>query len=129
MAYNIETQDFTGEDLTSGAPITDIIIVGNCFSQEKPDTQVFPEGSKNITFKRCNLSNVKLPPGSIVDGCQTTRFRAQSVEGEEIDQDWELDELDNPVRPLDHKAWTRDGKSIDPKQYTFVEKPPVEVPK
>jgi len=91
----LSSKDFTGRDLTLSNLITDITIYGTCFSQENPDSIVFPEGSSNITFINCNLDNCILPANSIILGRQPIRFKVQ-----EDGLDWEIDINNNPIRCL-----------------------------
>ena len=87
-------KDFTGRNLTTMV-ITPQIIERSCFSQERPDTEIFPSDMGGVTFINCNLDNVKVPEGNIVIDCSTRRFAPQS-DG----NDWEVDELNNPIQSL-----------------------------
>lgn len=71
------------------------IFVGYCFSQELPDTDVFPDGATGATFVNCNLDNCLIPGGSTVSGGSQRRFRAQ-----QDGLDWLLDDDDQPVSRL-----------------------------
>lgn len=91
-------KDFTGKTLLEAKDLEGIVIFGSCFSQETPDTKVFPESVKNLTFYNCNLSNVLIQPGWITIGCQETRYKVQ-IDG----KDWEIDANNMPVRKLNEE--------------------------
>ena len=74
------------------------MIYGSCFSQETPDTEVFPDTVKNITFYNCNLSNVLIQPGWVTIGCQETKFKAHA-DG----KDWIVDDNLMPMRKLNEE--------------------------
>ena len=89
-------QNYAGSThLVEVAPIIGVTITGSCFSQERPDTQVFAAGSRDNTFIDCNLDNVLLPPNStVIRGC-ARRFMVQA-DG----TDWIVDAQNNPVEPI-----------------------------
>lgn len=104
--------DFTGRNLSDipAAEFNGQTIVGSCFSQETPDSEVFPAGMKGVTFISCNLCNVVIPDGNVVgESCQTTRFVVQNDL-----RDWMLDDADEPVAVLNEQYWVQHGKSVDP---------------
>ena len=88
-------KNFTGQYLTQAADLGGQTIIGSCFSHEKPDTVVFPDDMAGVTFIRCNLDNVVIPPGNTLVECQIRRFLAQ-----DDGLDWEVDENNNPLNPL-----------------------------
>lgn len=75
--------------------MNDEIIVCSCFSQQKPDTVIFPEEMTGVTFINCNLDNVLIPPGNTVEGGLHRRYLTL-----EDGTDWIIDENNNPVEPL-----------------------------
>ncbi len=89
-------KDFTGKLLVS-ILAEDLAgqIVGSCFSQERPGTQVFPVSLPGTEFVGCNLDNVSIPAGCLVTDCSTRRFAVQP-DG----TDWEVDADGVPIRPL-----------------------------
>lgn len=104
-------RDFTGWIFTH-RPDVDFagkVIYASCFSQEKPDTVVFPPTLTGATFVRCNLSNVVIPAGNTVIDCNTMRYRVQNDR-----RDWQLGALDLPVKVLGEKYWLQQGTSVDP---------------
>ena len=136
-------RDYTGRSLRDCDPAEfgGTIIEGSCFSQETPNTQVFPPGTKDVEFHSCNLDGVALPPGSVLvtgrgGACCHRQFRAydmahasgakagQPVKNEQGNalpaDDWELDPEGAPARPLNHAAWTKNGRNIDPKAYRLT---------
>jgi len=98
-------QDYTGQTIRvppSGE------VIGSCFQQAEPDTEVFPPGTV-ATFIKCNLNNCRIPAGcKVVGGCNH-QHREQN-DGEE----WILDQDGKPVKPLHHEQFGRLGLSIDP---------------
>lgn len=88
-------KDFTGRDLTS---VTDLIsgavIQCSCFSQEIPDTIVFPTDMTGIIFISCNLDNCLIPAGNSVVNCSQRRYMA--IDG----VDMLVDANNNPLEPL-----------------------------
>ena len=77
------------------------------FSQEIPDSHIFPDDMTGATFINCNLDNVFIPEGNMVIGGRQNRFKAQN-DG----NDWEIDETDKPVRPVNHKAFIKLGLEV-----------------
>ena len=92
MEYSYK--DFTGRNLT-GHTIEPQVITGSCFSQEKPDTAVFPQNMTGVTFVNCNLDNCAIPEGNTVIGGSTRRFCVQ-----EDGFDWLVDGDNNPIERL-----------------------------
>ena len=99
---DVSCQDFTGVafvNINDGA-----YVYGACFSQETPDSKIFRASMRNVTFRNCNLMNVHIPQpnnNTLID-CQTDTFKAQN-DG----NDWIVDNLGAPVKPLGHKAFTK----------------------
>ena len=95
--------DFTGMVLLGYPPESFVgRIVGSCFAHETPNTEVFPPETV-CEFERCNLDNVKLPPGCVVLGdCSKRRCCAQA-DGE----DWLVDVAGKPLDHV-HAAFYRD---------------------
>lgn len=84
------------------------VIYASCFSQETPDSVVFPDDLR-ATFVRCNLSNVVIPAGVTVIDCNTMRYKCCADL-----RDWELGASDEPVKVLGEKYWLQQGCSVDP---------------
>jgi hypothetical protein len=116
-------KDYTGLSLKGydKSDFTNQTIKGTCFSQEKTDSDIFPDGTANVTFIRCNLDNVVLPSGSTIDG--ETINRRIKVQNDLMD--WEVDEQDNPIRPADPVSFDKVGLSKKPVDIpsTKLEKP------
>lgn len=102
-------KDFTGHNLQDRKNMSGLLIVNSCFSQEIPDTVVFPADMTGTTFEDCNLDNVFIPPGNTVKRGTTKRFKVQN-DGE----DWLVDSHDKPLEPLSKVIYQRLGLSIDP---------------
>ena len=97
MAQEYSHRDFTGWSFKN-RPEYDFnvkVIRGSCFSQEMPDSDIFPDGVSGREFYNCNLDNVKLPPDSIAVDCLQRRFMAQP-DG----FDWIVDENNQPIERL-----------------------------
>jgi hypothetical protein len=103
-------KDFTGRTLQDAKDLDNKIIFGSCFSQEIPDTKVFPDDMKNVTFIGGNLDNVFIPAGNIVIGSTQRRFKVQNDRS-----DWILDKDNKPIEPIDKEKYIELGLSIDSK--------------
>lgn len=103
MTYSFK--DFTGQNL-SEYNIKPQEIRGSCFSQEEPDSHIFPEGMTGVTFLHCNLMNVFIPDGNTVINCQTQRFKCQN-DG----HDWEIDDI-GPTNILNYKLFNKAGITV-----------------
>lgn len=93
MSYSFK--NFTGQNLQSCTDLDGQEIRGSCFSQEKPDTHIFPETMHGVVFLNCNLDNVFIPEGNMMVNCSARRFQAQ-----EDGLDWEIDEQNLPIKIL-----------------------------
>lgn len=101
-------KDYTGHSLKH-LNLTNCTVYASCFSQEKPDTQIFSDDTSNVTFIRCNLTNVTTPPNSTVIDCVQKRILVQNDL-----RDWEIDENDNPIAVVNAKYWESVGVSVNP---------------
>ena len=110
-------KDFTHQsfkDVTDLVPGT--VIVGTCFYQENhPDSHIFPETMTGVTFLRCNLDNVFIPPGNIVGAIQGVESTQKRIKVQNDNDDWILDNKLSPVEPMNKKQRIVEGRSIDPK--------------
>lgn len=107
-------QDFTNRSLLDVPPddLNGTVIVGSCFYQEaKPDEplprDIFPKGMTGVTFQRCNLDNVCIPPGNTFVDCTMKRIRWQN-DGD----DWILDAAGQPVEPVRAPILRKQGKPV-----------------
>lgn len=107
MTYS--SKDFTGQILKNKTDMNNQIIEGSCFSQETPDTHVFPEDMTGTTFIDCNLDNVFIPQGNTVQGGTQKRYKIQNDL-----RDWYLDENDNPIELVGLKYWQMNGYPTNP---------------
>lgn len=80
------------------------IIRGACFSQQEPDTKVFPDKMSGVTFINCNLDNVVIPEGNKLIDCSNRRYKVQNDLN-----DWEIDENGNPVRLVNWQYFEKLG--------------------
>ena len=117
-------KDFTNRSLVTERLIDFPIggeIVGSCFYQEARATSttlvqirkaIFPVGMTGITFRRCNLDNVLIPPGNTVEpDCSTRVIRVQNDL-----EDWIMtsDVTPTPTEPINRGEFEQLGISIDP---------------
>lgn len=102
-------KDFTGQILKDKTDMSNQIITGSCFSQETPNTHVFPDDMTGTTFIDCNLDNVYIPQGNTVQGGRRKRFSVQNDL-----RDWIIDENDNPIEPVSKKYWEMEGYPVTP---------------
>jgi hypothetical protein len=105
--------DCTGQSLkkVSTSELNNTTIKGTCFSQEEPDTDIFPAGMTGLTFEGCNLENVVIPSGNIAaKDCVTWRVKVQN-DG----MFWEIDKSNQPITPADEVTFDKFGISKDPK--------------
>ena len=97
-------RDFTG------VPFVDIpdnaYIYGSCFSQETPNTSIFRASMRNVTFRNCNLSNVRVPQpnNNVLIDCRVDQFQVQNDLN-----DWIVDDLGVPVEILNKAQFIKLG--------------------
>lgn len=114
-------KDFSGMRFNALKPeeFNDSIIVGSCFyrdvhedcKDEEIAVDIFPKGMAGVIFRRCNLDNVLVPAGNKVeDNCTNKRIKVQNDLCA-----WELDEDNQPARPIAEKMFAMLGLSTDPK--------------
>lgn len=85
------------------------VIYASIFLHEVPDQHIFPEDMKNVTFVNCNLDNVFVPDGALVIGGSRRRFKVQNDK-----EDWIVDNLNNPIEPVNVETFVTLGISTDP---------------
>jgi hypothetical protein len=103
-------KDFTGRSLRDAKDLKDMVIYGSCFSQETPDTKVFPDNMTGVTFLNSNLDNVFVPEGNTIIGGIHRKFKVQADLN-----DWILNDDSTPKEPIMKEEYQRLGISIDPK--------------
>lgn len=110
ITYNdkYSSKDFTGRNLLDVKDLEGKIIFGSCFSQETPDTKVFPD-VKNLTLINCNLDNVYLDKNWQVIGGTQRRFKVQNDL-----EDWIIDKDNKPTEPILKEQFQKLGISINP---------------
>lgn len=98
-------QDFSGKT-----------ICGSTFTQELPDSVVFPEKTEKLRLVYCHIENVVLPEGTVVVNpdcggvpCWTEPFKVQNDL-----EDWKIDERGDPVEPVRKEEFQKLGISTDP---------------
>lgn len=121
MSFNekYSFKDFMGHSFKDKKPkeFNDTELIGSCFYQEcvYDDPMVlkdiFPDGMKGVTFRRCNLDNVYIPAGNTVEpDCTHKKIKIQNDL-----EDWILDTTLKPVEPMSKNDFIRLGISIAPK--------------
>lgn len=114
-------KDFTGRTLIEATDLNDQTITGSCFSQETPDSEIFPVGMTGVTFINCNLDNVVIPDGNTLIDCSNRRFQVQNDLN-----DWEIDHNDEPVKLVN--SLVLDKMGIDQPDPASLPDDPVETP-
>lgn len=107
-------KDYTGRKLLN-ENLNGLTIYASCFSQEVPDTHIFPENMTGATFVRCNLDNVYIPAGNTVELCSQRKFKAQNDLC-----DWLLNPDLTPKEPIEKEAYLSLGISINPADIPIV---------
>jgi len=112
-------KDFTYKILLDTNPVewNNSEVVNSCFYNETPKTQVFPVGITGVTFVRCNLDNVTIPPGCTTEDCSTRLIKVQNDM-----EDWVLDVALKPIEPIGKTMFTKLGLSIDPMDIPVTKK-------
>ena len=113
MAFNElhSHADYTGRTFLASDPAewSGSTLIGTCFAQEQPGTQVFPAGTSDVMFIDCNLDNVLLPAESVAMGGCRRQFCVQADA-----EDWLVDDAGEPTAPLNPKRFAELGLSPDP---------------
>lgn len=120
VSLDYSNKDFTGHDLSDRTDMSGLLIENSCFSNETPDAHIFPENMTGTTFRYCNLDNIFIPDGNIVEECSTRRFKIQN-DGE----DWLICSEGTPLEPINAKQFINLGISTDPAD---IPDEPVDVP-
>lgn len=104
-------KDYTHKTFVDTKPEewNDSEVIGSCFHNEKPKSEIFPEGIKGVKFIRCNLDNIVIPKDCTVEG-GCNRLIQEQKDGEY----WLLDEYLAPIEPLNKGAYVKLGLSISP---------------
>lgn len=100
---SFSNQNFSeAEDIFSGKNI-----YGSVFYNEVPDSKIFPKGMKGVTFVNCNMDNLIIPEGNEV--IYTNGLSQKRFENQNDGNDWLIDENNEPVKPVNHKIFTKLG--------------------
>jgi len=112
-------KDFTNKILTDTDPKewNDSEVIGACFYNEKPLTEVFPEGVSGVKFVKCNLDNIVIPKDCTIEGGCRRLIQVQN-DGEE----WVLDEHLKPIEPLNKAVYVKLGLSVLPSALPIIKK-------
>lgn len=102
-------KDYADKTLLDAKDLEGMVIYGSCFSKEIPDTKVFPDKIKKLTFYNCNLDNVYIKTGWSVVGGSRRRYKSQNDLC-----DWIVDKNNLPIEPLDKEKYVELGVSILP---------------
>ncbi len=85
-------------------------IIGSCFYQDEPYTNVFPSNITNVIFTGCNLDNCIIPEGATVTGGTNKYFKEQN----DLEY-WLVDNTGKILKPRDEKKFDECKLSKDPK--------------
>lgn len=112
-------KDFTGVKLRtrSVSGFDGSEIVGTCFSQQAPNTKVFPDGITGVTFRGCNLDNVVVPAGNTI-----VKSSNRNIVMQQDNMDWVVDKTGKPLEPVAKKLMLKKGMSIDPKDLPVIQR-------
>ena len=96
----------------SAEELNNTTIIGTCFAQKEPRTNVFPVGMTGVVFQDCHLGNCNIPLGNTVIGGIHEHYAPQK-DGEY----WVVDKDLKPISPLsperfDNYSLSKDVKSI-----------------
>jgi len=107
-------RDFTGQSLADADDLTPgTIIRGSCFYQEgRPDAHIFPEKMTGVTFERCNLDNVFIPPGNILAEQAGIPCTNKQILVQNDLRDWQIDAEGTPVEVMGKTFWEAQGVSV-----------------
>jgi len=81
-----------------------VVVYASDFSWETPDSNPWPDGMTGVTFVKCHLHNLVIPPDNTTIECFAVRYKAQN-DG----NDWLIDDKDAPTLPINHKVFTKFG--------------------
>jgi len=112
-------KDFMGGSLRNVKveELNNTVIVGSCFYREGvPNCKVFPDDMVGVTFRSCNLDNVFVPLGNIVEKSCCHR----NIKDQNDWEDWILDKDLKPIEPMNKKQRFEVGVSIDPKDIPII---------
>lgn len=111
MTNAYSNRDFTGQILSDRTDMDGLTIENSCFSNETPNTHVFPDSMRGVTLVDCNLDNLFLPNDTQMVRCSHRFFQVQN-DGE----DWIVDpDTLEPIEPLNGDGFERLGLSTNPK--------------
>lgn len=112
-------KDFTGVSLRtrSVSGFDGSEIVGTCFSQQKPNTKVFPDGITGVIFRGCNLDNVFIPRGNTIENSPNRNIVMQMD-----NMNWIVDKTGKPIEPAAKKLMLKKGMSINPKDLPVIQR-------
>ena len=85
-------------------------IIGACYYQDTPYTDVFPADVAGLTLTRCNLDNVNIPVGVTVKGGTNQHINTMN-DGEY----WIVGKDGKPIAPRDAAKFDECGLSKDPR--------------
>lgn len=108
-------KDFSGQSFIEIDPFefNNSEIIGSCFAirdWDKTKNNVFPVGMTGVTFKKCNLTNVIIPPGNIL----TDKSVNERILWQNDGEDWIVDVNGNPLSPWKAYRFDKYNLSKDP---------------
>jgi hypothetical protein len=110
-------KNFGQRGLLDATDLEGKVIYASSFAQENPNTAVFPQSVKTMTFYNCNLDNVKtIKPGWTVVGGSERKYKVQNDK-----KDWVLDNLGQIVEVMNKENWVSRGFDVDKNHIPVLE--------
>lgn len=120
MNKQFSYKDFSDKSLKEykAEDFNDTEIIGSCFYQQDAcNSDIFPDGIKNVKFIACNLDNVLIPANCTAEGGCNLQLKLQN--DKEI---WRVDkDTLSPLEPHNKAKFIKLGLSILPKDISSVE--------
>jgi hypothetical protein len=117
LRVNADFDCTKGKEIKDYADLSGKVVYGCFFSQEKPDTKIFPDDLKDTTFVCSHLDNVFIPENNKVInsadgvGCGSRKQYKRQNDRE----DWIVNAENNPIEPIEKEKFEKLGISTDPK--------------
>ena len=84
-------------------------VYASSFYNETPDSDILPDGIKDVTFLKCDLNNIIIPEGNTVIDCSQERIELMNDM-----RDWITDPEGNAQKVVGEEYWVSKGVSVDP---------------
>ena len=84
------------------------IIGSNFWQNDRPHSDIFPNGMTGVVFKRCNLDNVSVPLGNTIDA-ESCNVQTKIQNDNEY---WIVDAQEKPIEPQEKERFEALGLSV-----------------